>query len=270
YKRRMEKGLSFLELGYQLLQAYDFLVLYQDHACKVQLGGDDQWGNILSGVDLIRRVEGGKAECITWPLLTTAAGQKMGKTARGAVWLDASKVSPYEFYQYWINTDDSDAGGCLRMLTELAHDQIESLDAVRLSNPGRRDSQRRLAEELTRLVHGAEGLAVAQRATEIFFGAQISDLNDAQLTEIFADVPSNSLSRSRLSDDGLALIDALVESGLAKSKAEARRTIQQGGAYVNNRRVEDVEAMLTPADLASETVLVLRSGKKKYALLRFT
>jgi tyrosyl-tRNA synthetase len=207
---------------------------------------------------------------LTWPLLTKSDDTKMGKTESGAVWLSANRTSPYQFYQYWINVDDADAGGCLRMLTELGREEIESLDTMRLTDPGRRDSQRRLAEELTRLVHGPDGLAAAQRATEIFFGAEISNLSDAQLAEIFSDVPSKELPRSLLLAPGcLPLIDALVESGLAKSKAEARRTIQQGGAYVNNRRIDDVEAMLTPADLASETVLVLRSGKKKYALLRF-
>jgi tyrosyl-tRNA synthetase len=154
------------------------------------------------------------------------------------------------------------------MLTELAREEIESLDSSRLGDPGRRQSQRRLAEELTQLVHGSEGLAVAQRATEIFFGAEISNLSDAQLTEIFADVPSSELPGSRL-EAGLPIVDALVEAGLSKSKGEARRTVQQGGAYVNNRRVEDLETTLSREHLASETVLVLRSGKKKYALLRF-
>jgi len=261
-------GMSYTEFSYMLLQAYDFVHLLDTFGCELQAGGSDQWGNITAGINLARRMRGVQLYGLTWPLLTKSDGTKMGKTESGAVWLSAERTSPYQFYQYWINTDDSDAGGCLRMLTELAHDQIESLDAVRLSDPSRRESQRRLAEELTRLVHGAEGLAVAQRATEIFFGAHISDLNDAQLTEIFADVPSSELPASRL-DEGLSIIDALVEAGLAKSKGDARRTIQQGGAYVNNRRVENVEAMLTPADLASETVLVLRSGKKKYALLRF-
>ena len=263
-------GMSYTEFSYMLLQAYDFVHLLDTFGCELQAGGSDQWGNITAGIDLARRMRGVQLYGLTWPLLTKSDGTKMGKTEGGAVWLSADRTSPYQFYQYWINTDDSDAGGCLRMLTELAHDQIEALDAVRLSDPGQRDSQRRLAEELTRLVHGAEGLAVAQKATEIFFGAQISDLNDAQLTEIFADVPSKELPMTRLTASGFALIDALVESGLAKSKAEARRTIQQGGAYVNNRRVENVEAMLISADLASETVLVLRSGKKKYALLRFS
>jgi tyrosyl-tRNA synthetase len=186
------------------------------------------------------------------------------------VWLSAERTSPYQFYQYWINVDDADAGNCLRMLTELPRDEIEALDAAREQDAARRESQRRLAEEMTRLVHGDSGLSVAQRATEIFFGAEISDLDDAQLTEIFADVPSKSLPRSRLeAEGGLPIVDALVESGLAKSKGEARRTVEQGGAYVNNRRVDSVETQLAARDLASQSVMVLRSGKKKYALLRF-
>ena len=193
----------------------------------------------------------------------------MGKTESGAIWLSADRTSPYQFYQYWINVDDADAGGCLRMLTELGQDEIEALDAARENDAGKRDSQRRLAEELTRLVHGAEGLAVAQKATEIFFGAEISELSDEQLGQIFADVPSKELGRGLLDENSLTIIDALVEAGLAKSKGEARRTVGQGGAYVNNRRVEGIEATLGPDQLASESVVVLRSGKKKYALLRF-
>jgi tyrosyl-tRNA synthetase len=263
-------GMSYTEFSYMLLQAYDFVHLYDTYNCQLQAGGSDQWGNITAGIDLARRMRGVQLYGLTWPLLTKSDDSKMGKTESGAVWLSANRTSPYQFYQYWINVDDADAGGCLRMLTELGREEIESLDTMRLTDPGRRDSQRRLAEELTRLVHGPDGLAAAQRATEIFFGAEISNLSDAQLAEIFADVPSKELPRSLLlAPCSLLLIDALVESGLAKSKAEARRTIQQGGAYVNNRRIDNVEAMLTPADLASETVLVLRSGKKKYALLRF-
>jgi tyrosyl-tRNA synthetase len=194
----------------------------------------------------------------------------MGKTEQGAVWLSAERTSPYAFYQYLINVDDADVGNLLRMLTDLSHDEIESLDTAREQDAARRDSQRRLAEEMTRLVHGDSGLAAAQRATDIFFGAEISDLDDDQLAEIFADVPSKSLPRGRLeAAGGLPIVDALVESGLAKSKGEARRTIEQGGAYVNNRRVDGLDAQLTARDLASRSVMVLRSGKKKYALLRF-
>jgi tyrosyl-tRNA synthetase len=194
----------------------------------------------------------------------------MGKTEGGAVWLAPERTSPYQFYQYWIRVEDSDVGKCLRMLTSLERAEIESLDASREADAAKRDSQHRLAEEMTKLVHGDSGLIAARRATEIFYGAEISDLNDAQLAEIFADVPSQQLSRSVLAEaGGLPIIDALVAAGLAKSKGDARRTTQQGGAYVNNRRIESVDARVTATDLASETVMVLRSGKKNYALLRF-
>jgi tyrosyl-tRNA synthetase len=267
---RTDSGLSYTEFSYMLLQAYDFVHLADQYQCHLQAGGSDQWGNITAGIDLGRRLRGVQLFGITWPLLTKSDGSKMGKTETGAIWLSAARTSPYQFYQYWINVEDADAGLCLRFLTELSHEEIESLDAARATNPGARECQRRLAEELTRLVHGETGLAAAQRATEIFFGAEIDRLSDAQLVEIFADVPSETLPRSRLEADGVSLIDALVEAGLAKSKSEARRTIEQGGAYVNNRRVDGIERILTANDLASETVMVLRSGRRKYALLRFT
>lgn len=262
-------GMSYTEFSYMLLQAYDFVHLHDKFGCELQAGGSDQWGNITAGIDLARRMGRPQLYGLTWPLLTKSDGTKMGKTESGAVWLSADRTSPYQFYQYWINVDDADAGGCLRMLTELGQDEIEALDDARESDAGKRDSQRRLAEELTRLVHGAEGLAVAQKATEIFFGAEISELNDDQLGQIFADVPSKELGRGLLEENSLTIIDALVEAGLAKSKGDARRTVGQGGVYVNNRRVEGIEATLGPEQLASESVVVLRSGKKKYALLRF-
>ncbi len=265
-------GLSYTEFSYMLLQAYDFVNLYDNHDCRLQVGGSDQWGNITAGIDLVRRMRGVQLHGLTCPLLTKSDGAKMGKTEQGAIWLSAERTSPYQFYQYWINVDDADTSACLRMLTELSHEEIEALDAAREADAGKRESQRQLAEQLTRLVHGEEGLAIAQRATEIFFGAEISNLSDQQLAEIFADVPSKQLSRSRLSGGeggGLTIIDALLESGLAKSRSDARRTVQQGGAYVNNRRIEQTGAVLSAGELASETVMVLRSGKKKYALLRF-
>ncbi|MCA9259694.1 MAG: tyrosine--tRNA ligase, partial [Planctomycetales bacterium] len=192
-----------------------------------------------------------------------------GKTESGAVWLDANRTSPYAFFQYWINVDDVDAGKCLRMLTELSREEIETLDEARVAEPARRESQRRLAEELTRLVHGDEGLTAAQRATDIFFGAEISDLNDAQLQQIFADVPSKELPATALAGEGLPIVDALVEAGLAKSKGDARRTVEQGGAYVNNRRVDGLAVSLSAEHLASETVVVLRSGGAIVSLLKF-
>jgi tyrosyl-tRNA synthetase len=235
----------------------------------MQVGGSDQWGNITAGIDLGRRMKGVQMYGLTWPLLTKSDGSKMGKTESGALWLSPARTSPYAFYQYWINVDDADAGKSLRFLTELAREEIETLDAARAADPGKRESQRRLAEELTRLIHGEEGLKAARRATEIFFGAEIDELSDIQLSEIFADVPSCELARARLEGQGINIIDALVESGLAKNKSDARRTVEQGGAYVNNRRIEGIATQLGRSDLASETVMVLRSGKKKYALLRF-
>lgn len=263
-----QAGMSYTEFSYMLLQAYDFVHLHDTYQCELQAGGSDQWGNITAGIDLARRMRGVHLYGVTWPLLTKSDGSKMGKTESGAVWLSAARTSPYHFYQYWINVDDADAGSCLRRLTELSREEIETLDAARAAEPAKRESQRRLAEELTRLVHGDAGLAAAQRATAIFFGAEISALADAELTQIFADVPSKELPLATLAA-GLPVVEALCEAGLATSKGEARRTVAQGGAYVNNRRVETADAALSPSDLASETTLVLRSGKKKYALLRF-
>jgi tyrosyl-tRNA synthetase len=263
-------GLSYTEFSYMLLQAYDFVYLYDKYGCELQIGGSDQWGNITAGIDLARRMRSVQLYGLTCPLLTKSDGSKMGKTESGTVWLSPERTSPYQFYQYWIRVEDADVGKCLRMLTTLPRKEIESLDAVRAEDASKRESQRKLAEELTRLVHGDVGLAAAQRATEIFYGAEITDLNDAQLAEIFADVPSQTVSHDLLTaGGGLPVIDALVAAGLAKSKGDARRITQQGGAYVNNRRVESADTRLTAADLASQSVMVLRAGKKNYALLRF-
>ena len=266
---RSDAGLSYTEFSYMLLQAYDFVYLHDEFGCELQAGGSDQWGNITAGIDLARRMRGVSLYGMTCPLLLKSDGSKMGKTESGAVWLSPARTSPYAFYQYWINVDDVDAGKSLRFLTELTREEIESLDAARTTDPAKRDSQRRLAEELTRMIHGESGLAAARRATEFFFGAEIRDVSDRQLDEIFADVPSKDLPRARLAGAGLNVVDALVESELAKSKSDARRTVEQGGAYVNNRRIAGLDTHLSNNDLASESVMVLRSGKKKYALLRF-
>ena len=265
-----EAGLSYTEFSYMLLQAYDFVHLHREFNCELQLGGSDQWGNVTAGIDLGRRMLGVQLFGLTNPLLTTAAGAKMGKTASGAVWLSAEKTSPYQFYQYWINVADEDAGRCLRFLTELSPDQISDLDRSREEEPHQRQSQKKLAEEVTRLIHGDAGLQTAIQATEVLFGAEIKDLNDATLGQIFADVPSLQLPLAAIESEGLPLIEALVQTGLSKSKGEARRSISQGGAYVNNRRESDVDGRLTPQHLASESIIVLRIGKKKYALLRLT
>jgi tyrosyl-tRNA synthetase len=266
---RDDTGLSYTEFSYMLLQAYDFVYLNAEFGCEIQVGGSDQWGNITAGIDLARRLRGVQLYGMTCPLLTKSDGTKMGKTESGALWLDADKTSPYHFYQYWINLDDADIDKCLRFFTDLDEDRIAAVVAGHEAARENRAGQRTLATELTRLVHGDEGLAAAQKATEIFFGAEISKLDDSQLNAIFADVPSKELPRDRLKGEGLCIVDALVESGLAKSKGEARRTIDQGGTYVNNRRVESVDTHLTAEHLASQSVMVLRAGKKRYALLRF-
>jgi tyrosyl-tRNA synthetase len=264
---RTDAGLSYTEFSYMLLQAYDFVTLFDQYGCELQVGGSDQWGNITAGIDLGRRLRGVQLYGLTCPLLTKSDGTKMGKTESGALWLSAEKSSPYQFYQYWINLDDADVGTCLRFFTELTQAEVEATLSEHAADPGRRGAQRRLAVEITRLVHGAAGLATAERATEIFFGAEIADLTPAQLQGIFADVPSRQLPRARL--DGLSLIDALSEAGLAKSKSEARRCVTQGGAYINNRRAGGIETVLQPGDLLGGTTVVLRTGKKNYALLRF-
>ncbi len=261
-------GMSYTEFSYMLLQAYDFVHLHEQHGCELQAGGSDQWGNITAGIDLARRMQGAQLYGLTWPLLTKSDGTKMGKTESGAVWLSAERTSPYQFYQYWVNVDDADVGNFLKQLTELSPNRIMHLSIRARNHPEKRESQKQLAEELTKLVHGEEGLIAAMRATDIFFGAEIRNLNDAQLSEIFADVPSKELPATQLAE-GLPVLDALVAAGLSKTKSEARRTVKQGGAYVNNRRVEEIETTLGKDHLASETVIVLRSGKKKYALLRF-
>lgn len=266
---RDDSGLSYTEFSYMLLQAYDFAYLHQHHACTLQIGGSDQWGNITAGIDLARRMHGVQLHGLTCPLLLTSDGRKMGKTANGAIWLDPQRTSPYAFYQYWVNVADDDVLMCVRFLTEIDREEYASLQQAVADEPHARAAQKRLAAWLTEFVHGPQGLAAALKATEVFFGAEIQDLNDAQLTEIFHDVPSATATRSEL-EQGLPLQDALVRVELAKSKSEARRTVEQGGASVNNRRVDASDYQLTSRDLASETVIVLRSGKKKFALLKVT
>ncbi len=266
---RDDTGISYTEFSYMLLQAYDFVHLNRQYQCELQVGGSDQWGNITAGIDLARRMHSVQLYGLTCPLLLTSDGKKMGKTESGTVWLSPERTSPYAFFQYWRNIADADVGNCLRFLTELSHDEILALDESRAAAPHECQSQIRLAEYLTQLVHGDSGLATARRATDIFFGAVIENLSDRELGEIFADVPGKELPRESLRGEGLSIVDALAESGLAKSKGDGRRTVQQGGAYVNNRRVENIETQLTEKDLASEAVMVLRAGKKRYALLRF-
>ncbi len=264
-----EGGLSYTEFSYMLLQAWDFVHLSDQLDCRVQIGGSDQWGNITAGIELGRRLRGRDLHGITCPLLTKSDGTKMGKTAAGAVWLDAARTSPFRFYQYWINLDDDDAGRALRRLTELPLEEVAVLDRQREEDPAGRETQTRLAEELTRLVHGEQALATAKQATRVLFGGGLDGLDEAALAEIFADVPSHEFAPGVLEAEGLPLTDALQAVGLASSRSQARRTIEQGGAYVNNRREGDPSRRLTAADLEGRRMLVLRSGKKSYALARF-
>lgn len=250
YKQRMETGLSFLEFNYQLLQAYDFLVLFQRYGCLLQMGGDDQWGNMVAGVDLIRRVAQGEAFAMTFPLLTTTSGQKMGKTAAGSVWLDANLTTPYEFYQFWINVDDRDVQRFLGYYTLLPLPEIQRLAGMQGAEI--RQAKEVLAFEVTALTHGVEAARHARSAARAMFG----EGGDA------AAVPETSIPQARLLQ-GVAAVDLLVETGLAASKSAARRLIQQGGASLNGTRVEDVERLVTPTDVHDGTV-TLRAGKKHY------
>ena len=250
YKARLETGLSFIEFNYQILQAYDFLMLYRKLGCLLQLGGDDQWGNILAGVDLIRRIEGVEAEGITWPLLTTASGQKMGKTASGAVWLDATKLSPYEFYQYWINLDDRDVKNCLAYFTFLSMAEIDSLTR---SDSDVRNAKEILAFEATKVTHGAEEARAAQLSSKTLFGGTGENLDS---------VPSTNIPLSRLKK-GILVADLFAEVGLASTKSAARRLIEQGGAYVNRKKITNVDALIGESDFAEDN-LILRAGKKRY------
>ena len=265
-----EAGLSYTEFSYMLLQAYDFVHLNKQYGCELQIGGSDQWGNVTAGIDLGRRMLSAQLYGMTCPLLTKADGTKFGKTETGTIWLSAERTSPYHFYQYWIGVDDADVSKCLRFLTDLSHEEITALDAAREEAPHKAESQKKLAEQLTLLIHGQAGFDQAIRATEVFFGAEIENLKDADLMQIFSSVPNSSFPMDQLSGEGLGLIDALVAAGLQKSTSDARRMIKQGSIYVNNRRNDDLNHRLTAADLASESTIILRSGKKKYAVLKFT
>ncbi|MDA7662658.1 tyrosine--tRNA ligase [Pirellulaceae bacterium] len=264
-KNRLDSpaGLSYTEFSYMLLQAFDFVQLNRDYGCELQVGGQDQWGNVTAGIDLSRRMDGKKLFGMTSPLLTKSDGSKMGKTESGTVWLSPEKTSPYNFFQYWVQkVDDADTGKCLRYLTEIPHQEIEAIEA---GDP--RDAKKALAAHMTELVHGKSGLQKAQAATEIFFGKEVTDAESEALQSIVADVPNAEVQRSALEGDGVNVIDAFVESPLAKSRGEIRRTLEQGGAYVNNVRVTNVDHQITTKDLIGGKMILLRSGKKKYAIL---
>lgn len=269
-KRRLEteEGISFTEFSYPLLQAYDYLVLHDRHGCTLQMGGSDQWGNIVAGIDLIRRLRGARAHGLVFPLVTTAAGVKFGKTEAGAVWLDAKLTSPYRFYQFWLNTDDRDAITYLKFFTWLSKEEIGELEESVRTEPEKRRAQRELARQVTGMVHGEPALEKALRASEVLFGKAISGLSIQEILDIFADVPSTELERSKLAGAAFTLSDALVVSGLAPSKGEAKRLVQGGGVCVNNRRVSDARQAITASDLIDGQLLVLRKGAKHYHLIK--
>ncbi|MGI6367420.1 MAG: tyrosine--tRNA ligase [Anaerolineae bacterium] len=250
YRQRLERGLSFIEFNYQLLQAYDFLHLYRTYDCRLQLGGNDQWGNILAGVDLIRRVDGGEAFAMTTPLLTTSSGAKMGKSAEGALWLNGDMLSPYDFYQYWVNVEDDDVERFLRLYTFKPLEEVAELTSVRGS--ALNHAKQVLAYTVTSLVHGAEAAEQAQGAARALFGGSGER----------AAIPSTPLALDRLTD-GLPLVDALVEVGLSRSKSEARRLVEQGGAYVNDQAVPSTDRLLGTDDI-QEGEILLRAGKKRF------
>ena len=270
-KRRLEQeGISFTEFSYILLQSYDYLVLYEKHHCTLQMGGSDQWGNITSGVDLIRRVHGAKVHALVFPLLTTSSGVKFGKSEGNAVWLDAEMTSPYRFYQYWLNTEDKDAITCLNRFTLLSREEIAGLTEAVTAMPEKREAQRKLAQEVTRAVHGASALEKAEQASRILFGEEIRNLSLQDVLDVFADVPSVEVRKSGFSGEGMAVVDLVAAAGLAQSKGEARRLIQSGGVYLNNVRVADVKCAVSPGDTIEGQAIILRKGQKEYRLVKLT
>lgn len=271
YKIRLdsEEGLTFIEFNYMVLQAYDFLELFKHYDCKIQMGGSDQWGNIVAGVELIRRVNQGAAFGITFPLITTSGGEKMGKTAMGAVWLDAEKTSPYDYFQYWINTDDRDVGRFLALFTFLPMDEIRQIE--KLSGADLNSAKTILAFEATQLAHGRDEALKAYKAAVSMFGARRvpetilpssaiprgdSDIDDASVPGSFLDVQTL--------EAGIPAFKLFHQVGLAKSGGAARRLIEQGGAYINGTRVESFDYMVSDTDLDAQKTMVLRSGKKRF------
>jgi tyrosyl-tRNA synthetase len=269
-KRRIESedGISYTEFTYSLLQAYDFLMLFDRYRCTLQLGGSDQWGNIVSGADLIRKLRGGKAHGLVMPLVTTASGVKFGKTEAGTVWLDGSRTSPFRFYQFWLNTVDADAIRYLKYFTFLAEDDIAGLERALAEAPGRREAQRALARAVTRLVHGQEAVERAEHASSVLFSEAIAELRADEVLAVFEDVPSTDIGASALGGDGTSLTELLAASGLASSKGEATRLIKGGGVYLNNRRVVNERERVTRGQAIGGKLFVLRKGKQQQHVLR--
>jgi tyrosyl-tRNA synthetase len=270
-RTRMEDraaGISFTEFSYMLLQGFDFCHLRERFDCELQIGATDQWGNITVGTELTRKKLGATVWGLVCPLMVKADGTKYGKTAAGAVWLDANRTSPYRFYQFFVNTDDADVVPLLKMLTFLPAEVIASLEAERLARPEARAAQKALARELTTLVHGPDALTNAALASEILFGGPLAGVSEAIFGDVIDEVPTTTIGRDRLAGAGIPIVDLVVLTELCKSKGEARRDLVAGGVYLNNERVETPTRAATPADLLFGKYLLLRRGKRSYAVLR--
>ncbi|MED4837059.1 tyrosine--tRNA ligase [Priestia megaterium] len=262
---RIESGISFTEFSYMILQSYDFLNLYQTYNCKLQIGGSDQWGNITAGLELIRKSEeDAKAFGLTVPLVTKADGTKFGKTEGGAIWLDPEKTSPYEFYQFWINTDDRDVIKYLKYFTFLSREEINELSASAKEAPEKREAQKALAAAMTTLVHGEEALEQAIRISQALFSGSISELTAEEIKQGFKDVPSYTHT-----GEDIGLIDLLVESKISPSKRQAREDISNGAIYLNGEREQDLQKTVGAEDRIEGQFTVIRRGKKKYTLIQY-
>lgn len=270
-KNRLDRegeGISYTEFSYMILQAFDFLHLSRENGCTLQVGGTEQWGNIVSGIDLARRLDQKQLYGLTIPLITKTDGTKFGKTESGTLWLDGEKTSPYELYQYFVRQADEDVIRLLKVLTQLSLDEIAVLEKTVQDEPHKRAAQKKLAEEIVTIIHGREAADSSIRASQALFGKEISNLNDQMIGEIFKDVPSIEKNIALL-EKGWSLVDALLETGACTSKSQARKLIQGNGAYVNNKVATDIDMLLTKDNLASESYMVFRSGKKNYRLVRF-
>jgi tyrosyl-tRNA synthetase len=266
-KRRLEgeEGISFTEFSYMLLMAYDFVVLFDRFGCTLQMGGSDQWGNITAGMDLIRKLRGGRAYGLVSPLVTTSAGVKFGKTESGTIWLDPALTSPFRFYQFWLNTDDRDVVRYLKFFTFMDRPGIDALAQAMAEHPERRDAQRALARAVTALVHGDDHVQRAERAAQVLFADNIADATVEDILMVFEDAPSTDLT---LPPEGMALAEMLATVKLVPSKSEAMRLLKSGGVYVNNVRATDERARLTAADAIGGTLFVLRKGRKDHHIVR--
>jgi tyrosyl-tRNA synthetase len=259
-------GISYTEFSYMLLQGFDFWHLHQTFKCELQVGATDQWGNITVGTELTRKKSGATVWGLVFPLLTKADGSKYGKTATGTVWLDPKKTSPYRFYQFFVNTDDADVVKLLKILTFLTREETAALEAEVKSNAGARAAQKALAKEMTTLVHGPEALAAALKASEILFGGSLDGVSEAVFNDVVGEVPTKELERAKLDGAGVSIADLVVHAGLETSKGAARKSLEAGGIYLNNVRVDHTRAV-TPGDLLFDKYLLLRKGKKSYAVL---